>query len=173
MALALRQEMTIRSGPSKWNLMLAFFDGDELHRRTVTFTAFFSEYPEGEPRRDTDVTFEIVINRLERYGTSGMKQFHEWFFEGGVTKVDGSPFAYRVSGCFDTSSRSGHLCLDEATTLWFVGCLEDAQEGRAEAFSAPSLEAARDDQRFCYIYGPYASRKKAKENMQGFIDVTP
>jgi len=86
----------ITKGPSKWDLMLAFFDGNADNRRTITFRV--ANTGEG-------IELVLIINELVRDGGSG----EYWLFKGVVETTGDDRM---VSGWFRTDTRRGYLSLN-------------------------------------------------------------
>ena len=99
--MALRTDrFEIKNGPSKWDMVLAIFDGDELHRRTVNFVV------SGPPI----VLGDLVLPSLP-FVVDGAKRDHlsedDW-------QIWGYPFCgYKhnryMKGFYSTQSRTGWL----------------------------------------------------------------
>lgn len=90
---------TIVNGPSKWDLMLAFFDKLGNRRRSVIFTM-----KEGGPADSW--TGEVVVNNLEWEDGSS----ESWNFKGYATFLG---VKNGVRGYFGTMSRKGWIEFEE------------------------------------------------------------
>lgn len=84
---------TIVGGPSKYDLMLALFDGDAFNRRKVTFQL---------DDRQIGATVDFFINEAAREDSSG----ESWAFKGAGKVAGMSLYAH---GCFSTQIRSGWI----------------------------------------------------------------
>ncbi|MCX6720423.1 MAG: hypothetical protein NTW11_01305 [Candidatus Staskawiczbacteria bacterium] len=97
---------TITNGPSKWEFILAIFDGDSRARRAVTFVL-------NDPRRELSEDYgevvlddanppylTFVINGAERVDGSD----DNWHFKGFYPHATGHIFA---RGTFSTKDRKG------------------------------------------------------------------
>ncbi|MEK7520155.1 MAG: hypothetical protein AAB581_02875 [Patescibacteria group bacterium] len=89
------RKVDIINGPSKWDLILALFEGDSLSRRQVKFTIRrhipFLEFLGTEPY--------VVINEIGR--ESGCKE--TWLFKGYMGEN------ITVEGYFHTDNRKGWI----------------------------------------------------------------
>lgn len=91
----------ITDGPSKWDLMLALFDGDAQHRRWHVFTV---SDPQASPREKTsNLGMPILVNGLAREDGSG----ENWLFNGEWD--DGTIAQNKVRGFFSTKTRKGWI----------------------------------------------------------------
>ncbi len=91
------QRSNIVDGPSKFDLMLALFDSDSSHRRTV---AFLLENPEAKQGDLQCASLNFVINEVGREDGSG----ENWLFDGYYKVADRSGNA---RGFFSTRTRKG------------------------------------------------------------------
>jgi len=91
--------LTITNGPSKWDLMLALFDGDVRHRRTVTFSL---EDPAPQCDHPGIPDLDFVINGIQREDVSG----ELWLLEGYYPGFNRNR---PMRGCFNTQTRRGWL----------------------------------------------------------------
>lgn len=87
----------IVDGPSKFDLMLALFDGDSSHRRTV---AFLLENPEAKQENLQCASLNFVINEVGR----GDGSDENWLF---VATYPANVDKGRVRGFFSTRTRKG------------------------------------------------------------------
>lgn len=89
----------ITDGPSKFDLMVALFDGDCRHRRMVRFSL---EDPEASPKYGDIPDHEFVINGFTREDGSG----ESWNFTG---YYPGSSQGAPCKGTFSTQIRKGWI----------------------------------------------------------------
>ncbi len=90
----------ITNGPSKWDLMLALFDGDCHHKRMVRFSL---KDLKRDPIKDPEIPdLSFVINTLEREDGSG----ENWNFEG---YYPGSSQNGPCQGFFSIRTRTGWI----------------------------------------------------------------
>lgn len=91
--------LNITDGPSKWDLILAIFEGDSLHRREVTFTL--------EDRGTTDPNIQwfdqrsFMLNGASREDGSGNNWLIHGYFLGATT--------VHAHGFYSTRTRDGWL----------------------------------------------------------------
>lgn len=101
---------TIVNGPSKWDLMIAFFDRSGVRRRPVTFTML-----EGGPADSWRA--QVVINKLAWEDGVG----EGFLFEGYLMFLS---VRNSVHGYFKTSDRQGWIEIEpeinEADILYLV-----------------------------------------------------
>jgi hypothetical protein len=106
-----KTQYRITSGPSKFDLMLALFDGSSASKtlRPVSITIHAPEYPVGSQ----SITLAILVNSVSREDGSG----ESWTFHGHLTKMDrvgvsgNQSTSLVVSGYYSTKSRTGHIYL--------------------------------------------------------------
>lgn len=90
----------ITDGPSRWDFMLAIFDGDYLHRREVSFSI---EDPKRKPENQHISSSLFIIDEVGRQGESDEK----WLFNG-LGYYPGTDSDRRiVHGFFSTHTRKG------------------------------------------------------------------
>lgn len=83
----------IVNGPSKFDLMLSLFDGNQTPRRTVSFQL------EG-----VEMHIPVAIVMIEQEDGSG----ESWNFKG-QTRFEGAKGSFHIKGYFATKGRCGHL----------------------------------------------------------------
>lgn len=93
----------ITNGPSKWDLILALFDGDYHHRREISFS--FQGISE---RVVAEFTLQFLINELQREDGSG----ENWNFRGYGATVPAFPDD-PCYGFFSTKTRKGWIEMGE------------------------------------------------------------
>ena len=95
----------IVGGPSRWDLMLAIFDGDFHHRRIVTFSL--------DPQENLPIRSLIcTINEVGREDGSG----ENWLFEGETYYPAEIVSNYHIHGFFSTRTRTGWVEMDIINT---------------------------------------------------------
>jgi len=90
---------TIKSGSSKFDLMLSLFDGNKTPRRTVTFRL---EGGAAALSQLDPFSIEVAINSVSQEDGSG----ESWMFRGFAMTL---PRRFAVNGYFRTSTREGWL----------------------------------------------------------------
>lgn len=100
----------IVDGPSKWDLMLAFFDYTCQHPRVVDFKIDDKEVKIGwidRPRIVSSiVSLPFHIDTLSREDRSG----ETWNWKGVCSKIEHSKIEYsKAKGFFSTKTRKGWL----------------------------------------------------------------
>ena len=89
----------IINGPSKWDLMISLFDGDNAHsRRSVEFV-YVVQAPETSSKAVDEIKANAIICSLSRNMLGG----HIWKFEGFINGL------ITISGEFNDSTRRGHF----------------------------------------------------------------
>lgn len=94
------KQNTIAGGPSKFDLMIAFFDKNGSHRRPVIFKIGGPDFP-------TIIEVPVVINTLGWEDGSG----NNWNIEGYAS--DGPFQGLNVVGYFNSNRREGWIKPDE------------------------------------------------------------
>ncbi|MFA7252791.1 MAG: hypothetical protein WC027_02955 [Candidatus Paceibacterota bacterium] len=89
----------IVKAPSKWELSVAFFDGNSSNRRTVNFTITGDGFPAAGREAS------VVINQLSWEDGSG----ESWCFEGYTKQAVPGFKSHLVKGWFRTSNRLGWM----------------------------------------------------------------
>ncbi len=89
-------QLEITDGPSKFDLMLALFDGNCEHRREVVFNLRAGKSTSTLAVIDS----VVVIDSVTREDGSG----ESWNFEGRVVDFVGNP---KIIGYFSTRTRKG------------------------------------------------------------------
>lgn len=96
---------SIRNGPSKYELSIAFFDVIGGHRRPVTFEFMADGFKQAD----------IVIDKIAWEDGSGQN----WIFEGYVIKSTSKDSDFvnsrQINGYFNTNRRTGWLRPGKAT----------------------------------------------------------
>lgn len=94
--MARKQEtITITSGPSKFDLMLALFDSGPDRVRSVVFESWVNR---------AKTSYSVHLNSVEREDGSG----ESWNFKG-TCRTPGAPHSHQVEGYFSTRIRTGTL----------------------------------------------------------------
>ncbi|HEY4475445.1 MAG TPA: hypothetical protein VJB92_01850 [Candidatus Paceibacterota bacterium] len=92
--------ISITDGPSKWDLMLAFFDWDRKRRREIVFELEDIEFLAGNPKLRPHF---FTIRGLTREGVSG----EDWRFEADYRMPESNTPCGSARGSFSTHTRKG------------------------------------------------------------------
>lgn len=100
--MAKTEKYTILHGPTKFDLMMAFFDGDHTCRRRLKFKI---EKPDNSVLNKIQIIAEAVINKIEWEDGSGNSWNMEGLFQINDTSFKGSAY-------YSTKKLSGHLSIN-------------------------------------------------------------